>query len=86
MWPTHLLLLLLPGDMDDLLELLFPDEPQLGAAHLADMEPAALRAHLATRGELAPAAPSRNSSCSSITSSSNLSTACPFQFMQQPMC
>jgi hypothetical protein len=40
------------GDMDDLLELLFPDDPQLGAAHLADMEPAALRAHLATRGEL----------------------------------
>lgn len=38
------------GDMDDLLELLFPDDPQLGAAHLADMEPAALRAHLATRG------------------------------------
>jgi hypothetical protein len=38
--------------MDDLLELLFPEDPQLSAAHLADMEPAALRAHLATRGEL----------------------------------
>lgn len=43
--------LLCTGDMDDLLEVLFPDDPELGLAQLHTLEPNKLQARLATRGE-----------------------------------
>jgi hypothetical protein len=38
------------GDMDDLLELLFPDDPELSSKHLHTQDPASIMTHLATRG------------------------------------
>eukprot|EP00775_Hariotina_reticulata_P010288 gene10288-10447_t len=38
------------GDIDDILELLFPDDPLLGISNLHKLEPAALAARLAMRG------------------------------------
>lgn len=43
----------LSGDMDDLLELLFPNDPALGIEQLHLMEPEALQTRLATRGKAA---------------------------------
>jgi hypothetical protein len=39
------------GDMDDLLELLFPDDPQLSFKQLHMQDPATITSRLATRGE-----------------------------------
>eukprot|EP00879_Flechtneria_rotunda_P009863 GHRR01010315.1.p1 GENE.GHRR01010315.1~~GHRR01010315.1.p1 ORF type:complete len:548 (+),score=138.18 GHRR01010315.1:757-2400(+) len=38
------------GDMDDLLEVLFPDDPRLGLKHLHKLDPHELHTRLATRG------------------------------------